>query len=66
MKIKKILGCNNIEIKKESKVIWCDPQTNTKEIFEVYENPTEELVKLWNKYSECEALPKECIVINTF
>lgn len=24
-----------------------------------------EMVKLCNQYNECEALPKECIVINT-
>lgn len=66
MGTKKILDCNSIEIKKGSKVIWYDPETNSREIFEVYEKPTEDLVKLWNQYSECEALPKECIVINSF
>lgn len=62
----KVFDYNGIEIKKGNKVIWTDPETNHKEIFEVYEKPREDLVKLWNQYSECEALPKECIVINTF
>ena len=34
MIMKKIFDCNGIEIKKGSKVIWSDPETNHKEIFE--------------------------------
>ena len=35
----KVFDYNGIEIKKGSKVIWTDPETNHKEIFEVYEKP---------------------------
>ena len=64
--MKKIFDCNGIEIKKGNKVIWCDPEKISSGIYEVYEKPREDMVKLWNNYSECEALPNECVVINTF
>lgn len=49
-------------IHKGDRVIWIDPETGqNSEAFEVYEEPTSEMVKLWNEYSECEALPEECV-----
>ena len=50
-------------IQKGDKVIWIDPETGRKTKYEVYDYPTEDMVKLWSKYGECEALPEECIVL---
>lgn len=51
------------EIHNGSIVIWRDPETGHKSRYKVYEEPTEDMVKLWSKYGECEALPHECIVV---
>ena len=50
-------------IRKGDKVVWIDPETNKHTTYEVYEEPTAEMVKLANAYGECEALPSECIAI---
>ena len=57
------LDANGYVIKKGDKVIWTDPETGNKVKYEVYEEPTAEMVKLANEYGECEALPWECRVI---
>lgn len=54
---------NGREIHKGDSVIWVDPETGNKTEYEVYEEPTEEMVKLANDYGECEAFPCECILI---
>ena len=51
------------EIHEGDIVVWYDPETNNKEKYEVYGQPTEDMVKLWSEYGECEALPEECLVI---
>lgn len=56
-----IKGC---EIHKGDIVIWTDPETRRKVKYEVYEEPSSEMVKMANKYGECEALPEECLVIS--
>lgn len=53
------------EIEKGDKVVWIDPETKTRTVYEVYEEPSDEMVKLWNKYGECEALPSECYIVAT-
>ena len=58
-----VVDANGYIIKKGNKVIWTDPETGKKAKYEVYEEPTEEMVKLWSKYGECEAYPWECRVI---
>ena len=58
-----VLDANGYIIKKGNKVIWTDPETGNKVKYEVYEEPTAEMVKLANKYGECEAFPWECRVI---
>ena len=57
------LDANGYIIKKGDKVIWTDPENGNKVKYEVYEEPTAEMVKLANKYGECEAFPWECRVI---
>lgn len=54
---------NGVTIRKGDKVIWHDAETDTHEEYEVYDEPTEEMVKLSNEFSECEAFPNECEVI---
>ncbi len=44
-------------------VDWYDPETEDIRRYEVYEEPTEDMVKLWSAYGECEALPCECEVV---
>lgn len=44
-------------------VLWTDSETFATTAYEVYEEPTEDMVKLWNDFGECEALPSECIVV---
>ena len=51
------------QIHKGDVVIWIDPETGRRSKYEVYEEPTEDMVKLWSKYGECEALPSECVVV---
>ena len=51
------------QIHKGDTVIWIDPETGHKSKYQVYDRPLEEMVKLWSKYGECEALPSECIVV---
>ena len=51
------------EIHKGDMVIWFDPETGRKTKYEVYEEPTEDMVKLWSRYGECEALTRECLVV---
>ena len=58
-----VVDANGYVIKKGDKVIWTDPETGNKVKYEVYEEPTAEMVKLANEYGECEALPWECRVI---
>ena len=58
-----VVDANGYVIKKGDKVIWTDPETGNKVKYEVYEEPTAEMVKLANKYGECEAFPWECRVI---
>ena len=55
-----VIDANGYTIKKGDKVIWTDPDTGNKAEYEVYEEPTEEMVKLWGEYGECEAHPWEC------
>ena len=55
-----VIDANGYVIKKGDKVIWTDPETGNKAEYEVYEEPTEEMVKLWNEHGECEAYPWEC------
>jgi len=54
---------NGQEIHKGSIVMWRDPETGRKTKYEVYEEPTSEMVKMANDYGECEAFPDECLVI---
>lgn len=54
---------NGVEIHEGDMVMWVDPETGRKARYEVYDTPTEDMVKLYNKYGECEALPSECVVI---
>ena len=58
-----VIDANGYTIKKGDIVVWTDPETGNKAEYEVYEEPTEEMVKLWSKYGECEAYPWECRVI---
>lgn len=53
---------NGCPIRLGCKVIWNDPETGNRAEYEVYDT-TEEIVKLWADYGECEALPQECEVI---
>ena len=62
----KVFDCNGIEIRKGGKVIWLDPEGVSSGIYNVFENPREDLVKICNEYSECEVYPDECSVINVF
>ena len=41
-------------------VVWHDFETGLETKYEVYEEPSYDMVKLWNEYSECEAFPFEC------
>lgn len=61
--IGKALDKNGNEITNGDIVLWTDPETNEKTEFFVYDIHNEELVKLYNDYSECEALPSECEII---
>lgn len=54
---------NGKEIKNGDKVKWTDPETKAIVEYEVYDNPTCEMVKLWSEFGECEALPFECEII---
>lgn len=54
---------NGKEIHKGDIVIWTDPETGMKVKYDVYEEPTSEMVKLANQYGECEAFPEECLVV---
>lgn len=49
-------------IHKDDIVDWHDPETKRISRYMVYEEPTEDMVKLWSRYGECEALPEECVV----
>ena len=54
---------NGNEIHKDDIVICIDPETGRKTKYQVYEEPTEDMVKLWNKHGECEAYPQECVLV---
>lgn len=55
---------NGVEIHTGDKVIWTDPDDGHQAEYEVYDKyPTQDMVKLWSEYGECEALPQECEVI---
>ena len=54
---------NGHEIHKGDTVIWTDPELGYDAEYEVYEEPTEEMVKMANDYGECEAFPHECMVV---
>lgn len=54
---------NGNEIHMGDYVIWVDPETGRRAKYEVYDEPSSEMVRLANKYGECEAFPEECIVI---
>ena len=58
-----VIDANGYTIKKGDKVTWTDPETGNKAEYEVYEEPTEEMVKLWNEHGECEAYPWECRIM---
>ena len=58
-----VVDANGYIIKKGNIVVWTDPETGNKTEYEVYEEPTAEMVKLANEYGECEAFPWECRVI---
>lgn len=49
-------------IRKGDIVWWIDPETKAMAKYEVYKEPTMEMVKLWSESGECEALPTECII----
>ena len=55
---------NGVEIHVGDTVIWQDPDPQGVGIasYEVYE-VREDMVRLANKHSECEALPQECAVV---
>lgn len=57
-----VLDKNGNEIHNGCLVHWTDPETKEVTDYAVYEEPTEEMVKLSNSYGECEALPSECEV----
>jgi hypothetical protein len=57
-----VCDANGCEIHKGDHVLWCDPETGNTSEYEVYEEPTEDMVKLSSSYGECEALPKECTI----
>ena len=50
-------------LSKGSKVIWTDPETGESAEYEVYDEPSEDIVKLSNEHGDCEALPEECVII---
>ena len=50
-------------LSKGSKVIWIDPETGDSAEYEVYDEPSEDIVKLSNAHGDCEALPEECVII---
>ena len=54
---------NGRKIHKGDVVIWTDPETRRKVKYEVCEEPTSEMVRMANKYGECEAFPHECVVV---
>ena len=58
-----VIDANGYIIKKGDKVTWANPETGNKAEYEVYEEPTEEMVKLRNEHGECEAHPWECRII---
>lgn len=60
---KKAYDANGHEIHKGDIVIWVDPQTRMRTLYEVYEKPSSEMVKLRNKYEKREVLLKECLVV---
>lgn len=53
---------NSCEIQEGDRVLWRDPETGNTAEYVVYEKPTEDMVKLWSDFGECEALPKECVI----
>ncbi len=57
-----VCDANGCEIHKGDHVVWQDPETGNVSRYEVYEEPTEDMVKLWSNNGECEALPKECTI----
>ena len=54
---------NGNEIHKGDFVLWIDPETSRRTKYQVYEEPTEDMVKLWSRHGECEAYPAECILV---
>lgn len=58
-----VRDCNGKVIREGDLVVWRDPETGTETLYEVYDEPTEDMVRLWNKQGECEALPSECHVV---
>jgi hypothetical protein len=58
-----VIDANGYVIKKGDKVTWTNPETGNKAEYEVYEEPTEEMVKLCNEHGECEAHPWECRIM---
>ena len=57
---------NGNVIHKGDKVLWTDPEFGRRRNpieYEVYEEPSSEMVKLSNEYGECEAFPHECEVL---
>lgn len=55
--------CNGKVIREGDLVAWRDPETGVETLYEVYDEPTEDMVRLWSFLGECEALPSECLVI---
>ena len=58
------LDKNGTPIRVGDSVIWNDYETGSREKFEVWKVHNEELVCLFNDYSECEVPPQECEVIS--
>jgi len=54
---------NGVKLCVNDIVEWTDPETGRKVKYEVYEEPSSEMVKLCSKYGECEAFPCECRII---
>ena len=54
---------NGVELCVNDIVEWTDPETKRKVKYEIYEEPSAEMVKLCSKYGECEAFPCECRII---
>lgn len=58
--MKEVFDRNGNVLHKGDNVVWHDIETGLEWKYEVYEEPSEEMVKLWAEHGECEAFPFEC------